>query len=166
MDFEGFAGALAEACEKAAEGTLMLIAMDDPQPDDEFSVLVGEVGPDDLDDSLTAQLDQLVKDRKMLALATRVKWSPDESDTVPSWLLVAVTGEDEAIFAVKRMREDDRWWRMKGVDTPWFALSTASSLRASILNGEPLHLKQARDEALYKRVWENPHPPTDKHGRL
>jgi hypothetical protein len=146
----------------------MIVGMNDEQPDDPHAVLIGEVSQEDLDGgALTAQLDQLVKDRRMLGLATRVKWSPDESDTKPAWMLVAVeAGTDEAVFAVKRFVEDDMWWRMTGLDAPWFALSTAGSLRASMLKGEPLHLKSAKSEALYKRVWEDPHPPSDEHGRL
>lgn len=165
MDFEGFCGALAHACETARDGTRMVIAMDDPQNGDD-DVLLGEVTEEDLTPALTAQLNQLVKDRQMLGLATKVAWSPDESDTTPAWFLVAVTGEDQAQFAVKRIVEDDRWWRLQELDAPWFGLSTAGSLRASLLRGEPLHLKQASNRDLYKRPHELPHPPRDRHGRL
>lgn len=168
MEFEGFCGAIAEACANAREDTRMVIGMNDEQPDDPFAVLLGEVSEEDFNSGgLVAQLDQLVKDREMLGLATKVAWSPDESDTVPAWMLVAVeAGTDEATFAVKRIVEDEVWWRMKPLDAPWFALSTASSLRASMLHGEPLHLKAASGDGLYQRVWENPHPPTDSRGRL
>lgn len=53
MDFEGFCGALAHACETARPDARMIVAMDDPQNGDE-DVLLGEVTEADLTPALRA----------------------------------------------------------------------------------------------------------------
>jgi hypothetical protein len=103
-------------------------------------------------------------------IATRVSWSPDENtDFGPSWMLVAVRkGLGSAAFMVGRI-DLQQWWQLMPEQAPWFAASTAGSLRG-VLDGEPMPpMKRARDGStlLYGIVGAgDPMPPVDDHGRL
>jgi hypothetical protein len=167
VEFDGFCGAIANACENADDRVVMVVAMNDEQPDDPDAVLLGEITAEDLGPSLSKQLDQLIHGRRMLGLATRVDWSPtQEGESSKAWLLVAVTRANETRFAVKRIVEDSKWWLLDDEGVPWFALSTAGSLTGALRYGKKLVLKQASNEELYRKPSELPHPPTDEFGRL
>jgi hypothetical protein len=116
-----------------------------------------------------AQLDQLLaRRRRMVAMVTVTGWSPDPTTAIaPAWVLVAVgRGSTPARVAVRRIDLDRDWTDLPPHELPWFALSTASGLRAAIDHGQPLRIKQDPTEALYHRPDEHPDPPTDDRGEL
>lgn len=118
--------------------------------------------------STTARVDQLLKGGRIAALASITGWSPSPvGRTVPSWSLVAVgVGGVPAELWVRRIREDAAWWELDFREAPWFALATASGLRAALDLGRPLRLKQAKDARLLQRPGDCAHPPVDGRGGL
>ena len=103
------------------------------------------------------------------AMASLVGWSPaDEVDCAPSWMLVAVRRGEPPAFLVGRIPER-QWYRVDPFDAPWFAVSTAGSMRA-VLDGQPPGpIKKARhgDPRLFGRPGQGDEaPPVDEHGRI
>ena len=119
-------------------------------------------------EATTAELDQLLATpRRMAAMVSLIGWSPGESPTRPAWFVVAVgRGGLPAVVCVRRIEEDDTWTALSINECPWFALATASGLRASLEHGVPLRLKLARSAELYQRPDEQPEPPLDERGEL
>jgi hypothetical protein len=107
-------------------------------------------------------------EHRYAALATMVSWAPDgETDFAPSWLIVAVTHDRPAMFSVIRI-EEQKWYEVPAKDAPWFAASTAGSLRKA-LQGVPLGpFKRARDgdKRLFGAMSEGDPPPPDDKGRI
>lgn len=119
--------------------------------------------------SSVAQIDQLLATRRrMLAMVSPILFTPDGSaPSREAWVLVAVgLGGGPPVVAVRRIVEDDQWMQAPPDALPWFALSTAASLRAALENGTPLRLKQAAAPELYRRPDEVPEPPLDERGEL
>ncbi len=164
-EFEGFVGGICSSIEIVnAEQVQALLGYVDPTPAVEEGdiVLRGFTA----EEFQAGGFNQYLLGRDAAALVTRVEWSPsDDEPTTPAWMLVAVTFDREAVFAVKRDLEQ-RWWRIDPPDTPWFALSTAASLRAAITNGTPMVAKAGFDRSLFQRPADNPRPTLDKDGRL
>lgn len=120
--------------------------------------------------ALVGQIDQMMAGRpKFAAMATRVHWATTEDgESLPTWLAVCVDPDRDASFLV-RQDEEERWWQLKVEDVPWFAVSTAGSLRHSLQTGEPLHMKTATKEK--PGIWQTPKhmplpPPEDADGRI
>lgn len=153
--------------------TAHLATLQDPNIDLVFAVDDRDEGISVLshagsDAAATAGIDQMLGSKhRMAALVCVTGWTPDGTSPVrPAWVIVAVgTGGLPALGAVRRIREDTRWTRLPPNELPWFALSTASGLRAA-LDGEPLRLKSGSSAELHRRPDEVPDPPLDQDGRL
>lgn len=164
QQFERWAGTFALAVDDMPDGIMAVIGAD---KDAETVEIVG-FEPEE-DTAVVAASDQLFASRRSVAMmATAVSWSPtQEGESSPAWSLVVVDRRVQSFFAVRRLKEDDAWWRLTPTDVPWFMLSTASSLRA-MMRGEPMALKRAGEhsEDLFKRPVDAPNPKTDEQGRL
>ena len=105
--------------------------------------------------------------RRMAATATMTGWSPSPVEPiVASWLVVAVAAGLPVSAGARRIVEDRLWTPLNPDELPWFALSSAASLRAALESGEPLAFKSGPDGRLYRRPDEEPKPPLDDRGRL
>lgn len=146
---------------------------------DAFSLLLavdgGRTGPvvlapggDDTNTAVQAATDQLFASaRRMAAMASVTGWSPSpEEPVVASWVVIAVASGLPALAVVRRAVEDHDWSAIHPSELPYFAASTAASLRAAIETGKRLTLKQTADPRLYRRPDEEPDPPLDDQGRL
>lgn len=101
-----------------------------------------------------------------LGMASVVRWSPTPTgESSDAWCVIVVHPDAPARFMVRRLVEDHTWWSLPPAGAPWFALSTASGLRAAITNKQPMVFKRATDERLYRRVDEAT-PDVDEQGRL
>lgn len=159
-DFSAFVGGACQAAQDAPFPVILAIA--DPSP--EGDILVMGLTEDEF---AAGEGQQHLLAKQAAAVVTRVQWAPDDdSPTTDARLLVAVTPELDAVFAVKRDVEDDSWWNVGPQGAPWFALSTAGALREMLRTGKPLEVKTAFDARLFKRPDEVPTPPVDEQGRL
>lgn len=162
-EFAGFIGGVCQGVERVPEAV---------QPDVIVAFTDQHEGSDIALAGLTAAefeqgaVNRFLLGRDAVALVTRVDWSPsDDEPTTPAWLIVGVTFDHPAFFAVRRDL-DERWWRIDPPDAPWFALSTAAGLRKAITTGEPIVPKSTFNRALFQRPSDNPVPPLDQDGRL
>ena len=160
---EDFIGLALTACEHlSVDGSLSAIFMtDDDEP--ELTCLVVEEGM-----GVPADVNRFFAgDHSCAAMATKVSWSPNEDvDFGPAWILVCVQRDRTAAFLVGRI-DLQEWWQLMPESAPWFALSTAGSLRGA-LDGRPMPpIKAARDgdPRLFSTVTEGT-PPEDEHGRI
>jgi hypothetical protein len=160
---EDFIGYALEACERLSsdEDLSTIFMTDDDEP--ELSCLLVNEG-----EGVGANVDQFFAGNHTCAgMATKVAWSPSEdADFGPAWMLVVVQRGRTAGFLVGRI-DLQEWWQLMPENAPWFALSTASSLRC-VLDGEPMPpIKAARDgdPRLFGLVTDGT-PPVDEHGRL
>lgn len=105
--------------------------------------------------------------RSLVAMASRVMWTPEPepAPTVDSWAVVTVAEAATAGFAVRRLDIDERWWRLEPPDAPWFMLSTAAALRRA-LAGESMVVKDVQHRALFNAPGQGPVPSVDEHGLL
>lgn len=103
--------------------------------------------------------------REVGAIACRVEWSPDERPTRRCWAAAAVAlgGRPAAVGVGPYNRE---WFRIDGLDLPWFLASTAGGIRKALEHGEPMVIKYAKDERLFAPVVRGIVPPTDADGRI
>lgn len=160
---EDFIGYALEACEHlSADGSLSAIFLtDDDEP--ELTCMVVEEG-----EGLRADVDKFFAgDHSCAGMATKVAWSPNEDvDFGPAWMLVVVQRGRTAGFLVGRI-DLQQWWQLMPEQAPWFALSTAGSLRG-VLDGKPMPpIKAARDgDARLFGLVADGTPPMDEHGRL
>lgn len=101
-------------------------------------------------------------------MATLVSWSPDERPFGPTWLFVAVRRDQTAAFVLGRV-DLQQWWQLMPEQMPWFALSTAGSLRG-VLDGEPMppvKVASDGDPTLFGIAASGaPAPPMDDRGRI
>ena len=105
--------------------------------------------------------------RRMAAMATMTGWSPSPTEPiVASWLVVAVASGLPVLAGARRVVEDRLWTALNPDELPWYALSSAASLRAALETGEPLAIKSGADGRLFRRPDEEPEPPLDDRGRL
>lgn len=152
-DFELFCGGVCSGIAEQAdipEEAAAVLAVEDGD-----EIVLAAVTQDKVD-QMTERLFHFAQ--SAMAMASRVNWSPDSSPTAQSWMVVAVTREQPAFFAVKR-DEEEQWWRVGPAEAPWFALATASALRG-VFDGKPLPpLNEVRDRRLFKRPREEPLPP-------
>jgi hypothetical protein len=165
-DLESFLGAAIEAVEGIEDGIVTVFMVNDT--DDSLLCMAVEESAG-LNAAVTAQMDQMMAKRPYFAaMATKVGWSPSNDEpTTGAWLVVGVDPERTAEFCVKRIVEDEKWWRLSSDDVPWFAISTAGSLRDAMLHGTPLRPKNATDKPdLWKRPDELRHPAVDPDGML
>lgn len=161
---EDFIGYALEACEHLSsnDDISAIFLTDDDEPD--LTCLVVEQG----EEVLVAKVDQFFSgDHNCAGMATKVAWSPsDDVDFGPAWMLVVVQRGRTAGFLVGRI-DLQQWWQLMPENAPWFAASTAGSLRG-VLDGEPMPpIKAARDgdPRLFGLVTDET-PPVDEHGRL
>ena len=166
IELQRFAAAVAhqiDAAGLAPDATELLVAVDDG------SDVLMCVTEDGAAPSALAQIDQLLATpRRVMATVSVTAWSPTADGTSSvAWILIAVgRGGLPAFAAVRRIEEDTRWARLPPTQLPWFALSTASSMRAALEHGAPLKFKRATSEALHRRPDECPDPPLDERGEL
>ena len=141
-----------------------LLLTDDDEPD----LLVMTIGRGDTPEP-TAVDAFFAGQHHYAGMATMVSWSPDDQTPFgPSWMLVAVQRERTAAFLVGRI-DQRQWYQLMPEGAPWFAASTAGSLR-KVLDGEPMApFKKAAegDPRLFGIVAAgDPAPPEDEHGRI
>lgn len=98
------------------------------------------------------------------ALATRVRWSPDERDFQDCWAVTAVTPGLPAFAVIGPW--DGEWYRIPPLEFPWFVAATAGGIRKAIEKGEPMVVKTIQDPALYEQVQSGVVPPIDEDGRV
>lgn len=159
---EVFARQAASACDDAkVTGMNGLFILDDGQPD----VLCLPIPVNQQPERTEADIEALPRPRRMAAMATRMSWSPDESPTVDAWALIAVDRNSPAIFMVRRIKEDTHWSLIANSELPWFAASTAGSLR-EWLGGKPLTMREGQDRRLFGRVADNDPPPVHRDGKI
>ncbi len=164
-DLDQFTGYAMSACDGADKEAVQSILMVD---DDEDGMACMAINEPTHDHPTSVHLvDQLCAGRHdFAALASQVRWAPDDdTDFADSWLLVAVQRDRTAFFAVGR---PERWYELSPTDVPWFAASTAGSLR-KVLDGEslgPIKSASDGDRALFDIVGRGPAPPHDEHGRI
>lgn len=161
-ELEVFAATLAaKAVDYDSYSVAMVVAVDDPP----HSILILPLHHDDPGGQ--AMVDQLLADprRSMVGALMPLAWSPDAGPTRPAWCLVAVRSAEPAIFGVRRVAEDELWWRLPVSEMPWLVASTAASLRAA-LRGRPLTFKTTMDPRMFQRPGEGEPPPTDERGLL
>ena len=73
-----------------------------------------------------------------LAFATQTTWAPGAADELrPAWLAIIVARSVPPIYVVKRIVEDQTWFRLPADQAPEFATSTAQSL-VRALDGVPM----------------------------
>lgn len=130
-DLDEFCGMCAAACDQAGTEVNALAMVDDNADEEGIMVAAIEVGDTAVDLAQVFE-EMFVGGRTYAALATRVGWSPDEGPVSSAWSLICVEATIRARFYVRRVVEDRDWWRMPVDRAPWFALSTASSLRAKL----------------------------------
>jgi hypothetical protein len=165
QDYDDFMGTAAEIVLEMEDDVLTVFMVSEGLEGLRCMAIENDEG---LSARVIAQIDQMMATRPIFtAMATKVGWTPDESDTTPAWFLVGVDPEREAYFCVKRIAEDDTWWRLKPEDVPWFGLSTAGSLRDAMVHGTPLRPKNANENPnLFMKPTEEPDPGTDAQGNL
>ena len=140
-----------------------LLLTDDDEPD----LLVMTVGRGDTPEPTA--VDAFFAGRHDYAgMATMVSWSTDDQTPFgPSWMLVAVQRGRTAAFLVGRI-DQRQWYQLMPEGAPWFAASTAGSLR-KVLDGEPMSpIKKASegDARLFGSTAHDPAPPEDEYGRI
>lgn len=158
-----FCGYCAHITEGVDEAVAAMAMAEDPD-----GVIVASIKTGDSAEALGEAFEQLlVGGRRFMAMATRVNWSPDEGPTTLSWLVVAVSAEETAQFFVKQ-NDGDKWWRLGPMQAPWFALSTAGSLRKK-LQGDPAPLTirgDVQDPRLFSLPSDGTPPPLYPDGKL
>lgn len=100
---------------------------------------------------------------RFAAMVVITRWSPDDhtpfADT-PLYTVVERFGPSGFFVGYGGILLP-----IPNIDAPWFALGTASGLRAALQRGEPLRLKQTANKELHKKVYEAT-PPTDEFGDI
>lgn len=149
LDTEDLADVALVAVAPRDDGNLTVVLIDHREPDPTATL-----------DALTAGT------HRVLALASRVRWAPnDDEPSRPAWLALVV-GRGQPVVAAVRRHQDRRWQRVVSDQLPWFALSSTAALRRALDADTPLNLKQANDRRLYRRVDEGEPPPVDEQGNL
>lgn len=168
-DYDDYMGTAASVVEEIEDDVDSLFMVSDGDLKDGKLLCMAIEEDEGLSARVTAQMDQMMAARPFFAaLATRIGWSPDDdTPTSAGWLLVGVDTEHAAYFCVKRDAEDDKWWRVDTGAAPWFAVSTAGSLRDALIHGTPLRPKDANAKPeLFKSMSESPPPAADEDGLL
>lgn len=163
LNLQRFAGGCLEAAETAQETTQAMLLTDAPGG----AVSVCELPMGAPEKEVTRIGNRLFPGQTYAGLATRVNWSPDDGPSSPAWCVTAVSAfGGPAVVAVRR-DEDVGIWNIPVADAPWFALSTAASLRGA-LAGKPLvpKLIPKGDRRLLNRPEEEPRSPVDEDGLL
>jgi len=163
---ERFAQGCAEVCETAQSETGAILMTNDWESDGVLACeFRGRLDPTAFSDASRT----MFVSREYASMATRVKWTPDGGESSPAWCFTAVSAlGGPAVVMVRRDEGDSGWWHIEMSEAPWFALATASGLRAALKGEAPLIPKYipSGDRRLLDRPGQGPPPPTDRQGRL
>lgn len=140
--FDDFCQTASQACDTCLDEEVNALMMVDNDDVDSVKVLAILVADDPADPEMLLATEVLFSDqRRFAAMATRAAWSPNhEEPTALSWNLVCASTEAAPRYFVRRIIEDQGWYEIAAQFAPWFAMSTADSLRSKLTGGGALVL--------------------------
>lgn len=140
--FEDFCLTASQACDTCLDEEVNALMMVDSDSVDSVKVLPILVADDPADPEMLLATEVMFSgQRRFAAMATRAAWSPNhEEPTALAWNLVCASTEATPRYFVRRIIEDQGWYEIAAQFAPWFAMSTADSLRAKLNGGGTLVL--------------------------